>query len=1209
MKRLLKWTMVTVALLLLLTLLVLGALYYLLGTDRGFSTTIQQVNDRISGLHIGGVNGNLKDGFSSSKLRYKNDTISLEAIEFSSHWRLGCLLDKTFCLDSLLVNELRFTSYATEDAAKPANDLPIELPGVNLPINVIAEEIKIRKLLFQGPEDSALQQLENIHLSAKTNGNLLTIEMAVAHYEEISLAIAGSVTLDGDYPIDLRSQINVNDILPDSAPEGSGEQPIAVSLSLTNSVRDLSVETLISGSAEASLSGTLQPLEKNLPASFMLRSKKLGWPITSHKQISAVDTQLDIAGDLSDFSLQFSSLLSGVQLPDTNVKLQGLVNQRRLSITAIEIGTLGGKLKGLVDVNWAALLEVNESSTPPSENADSGIKWRTQWDITDLDPSHWHDDIPGSLYGKLRASGHVLGEKWTLDLPLASISGQLRDLPFSLDTRLSKSVGDQWLIEFLTLENDSNQVTIQGEIDNEWSLDTKIDLADLQNFLPGLHGGFEATAQVNGPLQDPDILLSAKASAITFNDLSLQGLSLEADINRLFVADSDVRIKVARILSGTQTTQSSGSASNNQSISNASMSLRGTQDAHVFNAFAEGPENTVLALEVSGQLNESFDWLGRLDKAKLKAPEHSLVLKNKASLSWNNRLKQFAIDAHCWVSDGSKLCLQNNVSSTPSGSALFTLDQYRLRRLNPFLPAKTTLKGTLEMDSTLAWGDKLPGGFSASINTVVSDGGARFPDANGNRVNFIYEQLNVTTGINPTAIQTAIKLQSKALGTAQVDLSMDPVAEGHPIEGDIKLNGFDIGIAKAFLPDFDQFGGTFDIDGSLTGQLSDPRFDGEITLNNPVLRGELLPLPLSGGKLVATINGKRAVIDGNLSSNDGSISVDGSANWQQAEAWRADFTLNGKNLNVQSDPLIESTINSNIDISAQPGVVRINGSVDIPMAKINVEDLPQGAVSVSSDVIIIEDEELGKTQNQGAAASASDIKVLVAMDINLGDDVELSAYGLEANLTGNMNLRLSTPNPAQLGGEISVVDGIYKQYGQNLNASGQILFVGPVNQTRLAIDAVRTIEEDDDRDAGLRIQGTVANPEISLFTEPADKSQDSILSYIVLGRDINETSDQEANLLATAALALTVKGGRNIAGGIADALGVQDFALETRGRGDDTELVVSGRLNDRLLLRYGRSVFEPESTLYLRYDLSKKLYLEAAQGAESAVDLFYSFSF
>jgi len=112
-----------------------------------------------------------------------------------------------------------------------------------------------------------------------------------------------------------------------------------------------------------------------------------------------------------------------------------------------------------------------------------------------------------------------------------------------------------------------------------------------------------------------------------------------------------------------------------------------------------------------------------------------------------------------------------------------------------------------------------------------------------------------------------------------------------------------------------------------------------------------------------------------------------------------------------------------------------------------------------------------------------------------------------------------------------------------------------------------------------------------------------------LGRDINQASDQEADLLATAAIALAVRGGKTVGSGLASRLGVEEFALESRGSGNDAELVVSGRLNDRLLLRYGRGVFNAEKTLYLRYDLTKKLYLEAAQGAERAADLFYSFEF
>jgi len=203
---------------------------------------------------------------------------------------------------------------------------------------------------------------------------------------------------------------------------------------------------------------------------------------------------------------------------------------------------------------------------------------------------------------------------------------------------------------------------------------------------------------------------------------------------------------------------------------------------------------------------------------------------------------------------------------------------------------------------------------------------------------------------------------------------------------------------------------------------------------------------------------------------------------------------------------------------------------------------------------------------------------------------------------------LRSPNPPSLSGEIQVVDGVFKKYGQDLEASGEVLFVGPVSATRLDIEAIRRIASED-RIAGLRIGGDVEAPEITLFTDPDDKSDEAVLSYIILGRDLGAASDQETDLVAAAVLALTVRGGNAVGQGIADTLGIQEIGLETRGQGDDTELVVSGRINDRLLLKYGSSVFESGNTLYLRYDLAKNLYLEAAEGAATAVDLFYEFAF
>jgi len=339
-----------------------------------------------------------------------------------------------------------------------------------------------------------------------------------------------------------------------------------------------------------------------------------------------------------------------------------------------------------------------------------------------------------------------------------------------------------------------------------------------------------------------------------------------------------------------------------------------------------------------------------------------------------------------------------------------------------------------------------------------------------------------------------------------------------------------------------------------------------------VVIAEVLPVSFDGGRITTRVDGKRAKIRGRLDSGDGKVNISGNADWAKLTAWKADLFIEGDNLNVATDPLIESSVDTSVRIALKPGSVRVRGDVEVPMARIEVAEIAH-------------------------------------LNVSLGDDVRLEAFGLKAQLGGDMTVAVNPPRPVQLGGDVKIVEGIFKQYGQDLKVEdGQVLFVGPIDKTRLDMDAVREIDGED-RIAGLRVGGPLAEPEVTLFTEPADKSQDAILSYILLGRDINDASDQEQNLLASAALALTLNGGRGKATEFAESFGIKEFSLDARGRGDDTEVVVSGRLSDRLLLRYGRSVFSPGSTLYLRYDITRQLYLEAAQGVERAVDLFYSFSF
>jgi translocation and assembly module TamB len=98
-------------------------------------------------------------------------------------------------------------------------------------------------------------------------------------------------------------------------------------------------------------------------------------------------------------------------------------------------------------------------------------------------------------------------------------------------------------------------------------------------------------------------------------------------------------------------------------------------------------------------------------------------------------------------------------------------------------------------------------------------------------------------------------------------------------------------------------------------------------------------------------------------------------------------------------------------------------------------------------------------------------------------------------------------------------------------------------------------------------------------------------------------------MMAQAALALGLAGSSSVTGTLAKDLGIKDFELDTSGSGNTTSVVASGKITDKLSLRYGVGVFEPANTIALRYKLSKKLYLEAASGIASSLDLFYKRDF
>lgn len=1172
MKRLLKWLAIILLIMLILLLLAVGISYFLLGTEKGFKLAAGQLNNRVEGLELGAVEGNLKTGIKTDTVSFKNEQVAVLANGVDSQWRSDCLFDREVCIDKIVIDELSVQAFATDKEEQPASTDDISLPDINLPVSLNAKEVLVKTFRFQPPGDAPAQELTDIKLSAFTDDNTLRIDELSTQYNNISLDASGNITPNADYPLDVILDIGVDDFLE--------EHDAKTSIRLSNTLNDLDVDILVSGAVDASIKGRVQPLLKKLPVNLTVSSQQAGWPLDTREQVQADEVSLKIKGDMDDYGFDLSSKIKGEQIPATTIKLTGQTNTERALLTDVTALTLGGFATGNAAVSWT-----------------NGITWVTEMIAKDINPGIKFDGADGKLNALIIANGSAQDGKWTLDLDNGHIDGELRGVPFMLDSKLLKNADDTWQLDSLTLDNGDNRIDAAGSLSDKWNLDANITLPQLQNLLPDLTGGFDGRIQLRGKLKTPDLVVRASSDALKYNDIAVAGLSLNAVIKEAALQPSTLALNVQKVQAGVQT------------ISNTKLNFDGSRAEHSINFFTDGPQKTSIDLSAQGGLSDTFDWAGVLNNVKLEVPSHRIDLKDKTNLEWDNNQKKFSVDAHCWAIQDSNLCLKNKVLAQDTGKALVTLDTYKLEQLNPFLPAESTLLGQLDADITLDWGADFAGGYAATLNAGVTDGGIVVKDTTGAPLTFKYDTLTLKTKADANAVASNLTIDSQTMGQAAINLSLDPASENKDITGDVDLSGFQIGFLKAFLPNFDKIGGTVSARGNLSGPIIDPLFNGAIDLKELVVASEDLPLAIDDGGITATIAGKRAQLSGLLETGEGSVEIGGTANWLN-NTWRSDIKIDAEKLSIVQEPVTSSTVNTKLTISARPERIRIRGSIDIPAAQIDIKEIPRGAATVSEDVIVIEDAFAATQKERQKSEAALDIDLNV--NVSLGDDVNLSGYGLNAALTGAMSVSQKSPNPIQLGGEVTIVEGIYKQYGQDLTITdGQVLFVGPIDQATLKIDAVRTITtEEEERVAGLRITGQIEDPEITLFTEPADKSQESILAYIVLGRDIGGgAGGSEADLLASAAIALTLKGGRGYTDTVAEKLGVQEISLDTRSRGESTEVVVSSRVNDRLLLRYGRSVFDESYTLYLRYDLTKKLYLEAAQGTARAVDIFYSFSF
>ncbi|AKV09662.1 hypothetical protein B723_26020 [Pseudomonas fluorescens NCIMB 11764] len=1222
MKRGLKVTLLAILALLMLVLLTVTTV---LGTATGSRWALGFV----PGLTVENFQGRLGGQWSADHLVWQQDTSRVELDKVIFAWSPLCLTRMTLCIEQLKADQvsLQFPPGPDEE-----NSGPITLPDLKLPLAIQLGDVQIGSLLFNGSEE-----LKGLQLAAHWTERGLQIDSVQLQRDELSLNLSGLLQPTGNWPIKAEGKLT----LP--APE-----PWALALKVDGDLlKTLNLKAESSGYLNGQLTGELQPLVDNLPATVRITADgfKPSADLPDTLQLNQVELTGD--GDLKNgYQLRGNASLPAEQGP-VALSLQGKVDANGAQIAALDLTANDKqslKLTGVVDwskglnatakIDWldfpwhrlyplidepevalrsfngevsytdgnylgnfkAALdgpagafslsspfagdltkiylqqiqLEAGQGKAEGHLNLQfaDGIAWDTALDLSAINPAYWVGELPGTLAGPLRSKGEMKNEKLSLNADL-DLKGKLRGQPAVLQAK-ADGAGELWNLSALQIRLGDNSITGKGSLQQKLAGQIDIKLSRLAQLWPQLRGQLNGRVDVAGTLKAPQGKLGLQGTQLAFQDNRLQSLNLDATLDSAQRAKIDLK---GRGIQAGDTSLGTLTASGQGDIKNQKLALD-----------LQGPQ-LKLALGFDGNLDKG-NWRGRLASGDIQAGGQDWKLQGPAKLE---RLADGKINfgAHCWMSGPASLCGEDQ-RLMPEPKLRYHLKQFPIDSLAQWLPKDFAWKGRLNADLQL---DLPASGPDGQISLDASGGTLRIKDKD-QWLDFPYQTLRLTSKLTPKRIDTDLSFVGGKLGELSVQAQINPLPKNKPLSGSFRLNGLDLSVARPFVPMVEKLTGRLNGSGTIAGTLMAPLVNGNLLLSDGEISGPELPMDLEALQLQALIAGETVQLNGGWKSGkSGQGSLTGSIAWGQALV--VDLALKGSQLPVTVEPYAKLEVAPDLKISMKGDELAIAGKVLVPRGEITVRELPPSTVKVSDDTVII-----GQQTEEGTPPLAMKMDI----DVAVGEDkLSFAGFGLTANLQGHVHIG----DNMDTRGELWLNDGRYRAYGQRLTVRrARLLFAGPIDQPYLDIEAIR---QTDDVIAGIRLSGSAEQPTTQIFSEPA-MSQEQALSYLVLGRPLS-TTGEDNNMLAQAALGLGLMGSSGVTGKLASDLGIQDFQLDTEGSGNTTSVVASGNISEKLSLRYGVGVFEPANTIALRYKLSKKVYLEAAGGVASSLDIFYKRDF
>ena len=1195
-------------------LLVVTPLVLLLVLVHG-SASSRWLLQQLPGVTVQGFSGTLAGDWQVERLQHESAGQSLELRGLQLRWRATCLIRAQLCLDELQAESLSWRDSAAAENAPES----VQLPQLRLPLSIVLGQLRLGELQVQ---DARL--FSDLSLRARLDRQGLQIDQLSLVRDRLKASAQGLLQLQGDWPLELQLQAQL--------PEVQGREWHLQGRLGGSLQQRLQLQLDSHGYLDAQLQGWLQPLQAQLPLQLELRSVDFKVHAELPAQLHLQRMQLELTGDLQQgYRLQGQASLPaeqsaiGVALlarldalgadltqlrlqaadPTQTVALQGrldwahaLAGTGRLQWqnfpwqrlwpgveVPVSLQQLQAELvyaDAAYRADWQA--QLNGPAGPFKLSSQTrgtlqqvqfeqlqlragqgradgrlqldfaeGLSWQGELQVQALDPGYWLAELPGELQGLLSGSGSYRRDLLAAEMVI-DLQGRLRGQPTRFKASLD-GAGQKWQASQLDLRLGDNR--INGRLALDRKLDGLLDL-QLQNLAqigPGLGGQMNGRLNLAGSLAEPQGQLQLQGKRLQYADLRLQQLNLQGN--------------VAAGQRGQLQFKAEGLQRGDLQLGKLQLNASGTPVAHEISLQLDG-KPLQIALQANAGVVAS-GWAGQLARGQIEFSDQQWRLQAPMPLTYTAGTLRFG--AHCWMDAPASLCSQG-LQVLPQATIEYRLREFPMQRLQGFWSEDFDWDAQAQADIDLQLGDQGPLG---RLDVQVAAGNLRVREE-GEWLLLPYEQLQLNSRLTPRAINSKLQFRAPELGRLELQAQLDPGRPDLPMRGSYLIQDVDVAALRPFFPLLSELAGSMQGQGELSGSLLAPVASGHLRLRDGRVAGETLPLTIEQLQLDMQLVGQRMLLNGHWQSGEqGRARLQGELNWR--EALTLDLQLNGSHLPLVIEPSIHLQIEPDLQLQLREQRVSVSGKVAIPSGQISLHEIPPQAVRRSPDARIVN----AATEPKTTTGLAIDVELDVG-----SDRLVFRGLGLSADVHGRM--RVSDNLTGQ--GQLQLSNGRFNAWGQRLTIRrARLLFVGPLDQPHLDIEAVRRVGG---VIAGVRVTGRADRPLTEVFSEPP-MSEQQALSYLVLGRPMG---GGENSALTQAAVAIGMSSSVPITGPLAERLAVRDLEVGYDGVG-------ARMFSDRLTVRYGIDAMQPDRVLTLRYELTRRLYMEAASGLSSSLDLVY----